>query len=238
MAMAVGVGGHRRGRIALGIAALAALVAVLSQALLPSLAAKHLGDRVARYGTVKSVSVSAWPALELLWGRADSVDIHAGTLTASVPEVASMLWEAHEVNRMSVAVDASTLRAPSLPSGLTVDDVRMEKHGSAIQVSGRLTQQQLDEALPNGFRVEPLASGGGQVEAKVSGGFFGVQASIAALVKPLEGKLVAEPRGFPLAALATVTLFSDPHLKVRSVGVQVLSRRPLAYRLSMIANLL
>ena len=73
----------------------------------------------------------------------------------------------------------------------------MEKHGSAISASATLTQQQLDEALPSGFHIEPMASGGGEVEARASGGLFGVQASITALVKPLEGRLVAEPQGLP-----------------------------------------
>ncbi len=45
-------------------------------------------------------------------------------------------------------------------------------------------------------------------------------------------------KGFPLASLATVTLFSDPHLRVDSVGVRVLHRQPLTYGLSLGASLL
>ena len=81
-----------------------------------------------------------------------------------------------------------------------------------------------------------VASGNGQVEARASGGLFGIQASIVTLVQPLEGRLVAEPEGFPLARLATVTLFSDPHLKVehRLAGA---AHPPLTYGLSMSASL-
>jgi hypothetical protein len=100
-----------------------------------------------------------------------------------------------------------------------------------------MTQRNLDEALPSGFHVEPTASGGGEVQARASGGLFGVQTSITVLVRPYEGRLVAEPRGFPLAGLATVTLFADSHLKVESVGVAVESRQPLTYRLSLRASL-
>jgi hypothetical protein len=228
---------HRGVRLVLGIAGAVLLLLVLAQLLLPSLAAKRVSDRVARYGTIKSTSVSAWPAVELLWGKADSVSVSTGRLSVTSAQIASLLWEAHNVSHMTVTVDAANLRVAGLPRGLTVSSVRMEKHGSAIQASATLTQQQLDEALPGGFHVEPVASGGGQVEVKASGGLFGLQASIGALVKPFEGQLVAEPQGVPLAGLARVTLFSDQHLKVESVGVRVQRRQPLTYGLSLRASL-
>ena len=231
--MPVGVIGHRGARVALGVAGVLIVLLVLAQLLLPALAAKRVSDRVGRYGTVKHVSVSAWPAVELLWGKAHSVSVSAGMLTATPAQITSLLWEARNVDEMTVTADAASLRVASIPNGLTVSNVRMEKHGSAILASATLTQQQLNEALPNGFHVEPVASGGGQVEVKASGGLFGLQASIGALLKPVEGRLVAEPQGFPLAGLATVTLVSDPHLIVESVGVRVLPGQPLTYGLSL-----
>jgi hypothetical protein len=139
---------------------------------------------------------------------------------------------------MNVTAKEAILTAiPDLPDGLTVETLRMQKRGSAVSATATLTQQQLDEALPSGFHIEPTASGGGQVEARASGGLFGVQASITALVKPLEGRLVAEPQGFPLASLGTVTLFSDSHLRVSSIGVRVLQAKPLTYGLSLAATL-
>jgi hypothetical protein len=218
--------------------ALPLLLVVLAQVLLPTLAARRVRDRVARYGTVVSVSVSAFPAVKLLWGKADSVGIRAGALSVPISQVAALLWEAHEAGSMTVSADSATLTdVPELPQGLTVDRLRVQKHGSAISASATLTQQQLDEALPSGFHIEPTASGGGEVQARASGGLFGVQASITALVKPLEGRLVAEPQGFPLASLATVTLFSDTRLKISSVGVRVLRAQPLTYGLSLAATL-
>jgi hypothetical protein len=220
------------------IVALPALVVVLAQAFLPSLAARRVRDRVARYGTVRSVSVSAFPAVELLWGKADSVDVSAGSLSVAAAQISSLLWEARDASSMTVTADTATLTAvPDLPRGLTVSDLRMEKHGSAIQASASLTQQQLDEALPSGFHIEPTASGGGEVQARASGGLFGLQASITALVRPLEGRLVAEPQGFPLASLGTITLFEDTRLRVESVGVRVLRSKPLTYGLSLAASL-
>jgi hypothetical protein len=214
------------------------LLVVLAQAFLPTLAARRVRDRVARYGTVRSVSVSAFPAVKLLWGKADTVNVSTGSLSVQLSQIAALLWEAREAGSMTVTAQAATLTAvPELPEGLTVNDLRMRKRGSTINATAVLTQQQLDEALPSGFHIEPTASGGGQVEARASGGLFGVRASITALVKPLEGRLVAEPRGFPLASLGTVTLFSDTRLRVDSVGVRVLRAKPLTYALSLVATL-
>jgi hypothetical protein len=235
--MPVGVSGHRGLRVALAAVGALVVLFALAQLLLPKLAAKRVSDRVARYGTVRHVSVSAWPAVELIWGKADSVSVSANTLTATPAQIASLLQEAHNVDDLTVTTDRASLRVPSIPNGLTLNDVHMQKRGSAIQASATLTQQQLDEALPNGFHVEPVASAAGQVEVRASGGLFGLQASIDALVKPLEGRLVAEPQGFPFAGIATVTLFSDPHLTVESVAVRVQGRQPLSYGLSLRASL-
>lgn len=235
--MAIASRGHRATRVALGVGASLALILALAQALLPSFAAKRVSNRVSRYGAVQSASVSAFPAIELLWGKADSVSVHALALSITPAQIASLLWEGRGVNHTTVTVNTATLHVASLPNTLTLSDVRMEKRSSSLQASATLTQRQLDEALPSGVHIEPLASGAHQVQVRATGGLFGVQASIDALLKPLEGRLVAEPQGFPLAALATVTLFSDPHLKVVSVGVQVQRRQPPTYGLSLRATL-
>ena len=235
--MAVRVRGHRRRRIALGVCVPTVLVLALAQALLPGLAAKRVSARVARYGTVKSVHVSAWPAIELLWGKADSVDLRVGALTATSAQLVAQLWEARGIDDMTVSADTATFSEPALPRGLTIDDLHTTKRGATIHTSATLTQSQLDAALPSGFQIEPTASGGGEVEAHVSGGLFGLQASISALVRPAEGRLIAEPRGLPFGGIATITLFEDPHLKINAVGITVSSRSPLTYRLSLTASL-
>lgn len=230
----------RRRRVALVVAGVAAIVLLLlglAQVLLPGVAASRVRGRVQRYGTVRSVQVSASPAIQLLWGKADSVGIVAGTLTASAAQVAALLEETHGVDRLSVDAQGAVLRVPQLPSGLAVSDVRLRKQGGQVSVTATLTQAALDAALPSGFRIEPTASGNGEVEARASGGLFGLQASITAVVRPQEGALIAEPTGIPFGGIAAVTLFSDPHLKVSSVGVRVLSSNPLSYGLSLSARL-
>jgi hypothetical protein len=106
-----------------------------------------------------------------------------------------------------------------------------------MQVSATLTQSDLAASVPSGFTVQPVASGGGQVEVHATGALFGLQASIDALVRPLDGRLIAEPHGLPLSGIASVTLFSDPHLKAEWVGLTVTRRQPLAYGLTLRASL-
>ena len=78
-----GGGGPRRLRIALLAAAGVLLLLGLAQLLLPRIASSTISSRVGRYGKVESVSVSAWPAVELLWGSADSVRVKARRLSLS-----------------------------------------------------------------------------------------------------------------------------------------------------------
>lgn len=219
------------------VLAVPVLFVVLAQAILPTLAAHRLRGRVARYGTVSSISVKAFPAIELLWGKADSVEVHAGAISVPSKEIAKLMWEAHGVTDLTMSAQAATLTAiPNLTKGITVRDLHTEKRGSAIMVSASLTQQQLNEALPSGFSLEPVASGDGKIEAKASGGLFGLQASINAVVRASEGRLVTEPKGLPFGGPLTITLFSDPHLRVQSVGLSIERSDPLTYGLSMRAS--
>lgn len=226
------------GLLASCVLAAPVLALLLAQAFLPTLAAHRVRARVARYGTVSSVSVKAFPAIELLWGKADSVDVQAGALSVPSTQIAQLLWEAHGVTDLTMSAHTATLTAiPSLEKGVSVSELHTEKRGTAILASATVTQQQLDEAFPSGFRVEPVGSEGGQIEVKASGALFGLQASIAAIVRPYEGRLVTEPKGLSFGGLTTVTLFSDPHFKVKSVGLSIERTNPLTYGLSLRGSL-
>ena len=61
---------RRAARAALGVAGGVVVVLGLAQLLLPGLAAQRVRSEIGRYGVVHSVSVSAFPAIELLWGDA------------------------------------------------------------------------------------------------------------------------------------------------------------------------
>jgi hypothetical protein len=228
----------RGGRaVALALAVPALLALVLAQALLPGVAADHVRARIAAYGQVHSVHVSAFPALELLWGQAGSVSVSAGKLTITPMQAASMLWEARGLGTLDIAASAVVLRAPLLARGLEVERVRMRTRGAQLNASATFTQAQLTSALPSGVAVEPIASGSGEVEARASGGLFGLQTSLNVLVRAVEGRLIAEPHGLPFGSVVAVTLFSDPHVKVLAVGLRVLRSNPLSYEATLTARL-
>ena len=231
--------GTRKGvRVGLWIGGALLLVLVLAQVLLPLVAEKIAKDRLSAYGTVESVSVSAWPAVELLWGKADRASVRMGSLRVSaseLPKVVEQIWEARGVQNVTMSAAQVEVGATGLLArGVSASDLRVEKRGAQLSETATLTQRQLEEALPSGFRVQLLESAAGQVRVQVSGGFFGLQAAIEASIKPVEGRLVVEPQGLPFA---TLTLLSASHLRVESVAMTVIRSRPLTYRLSVRASL-
>jgi LmeA-like phospholipid-binding len=206
------------------------LLLVLAQVFLPRIAVSRIRSRVGRYGKVQSVSVSAWPAVELLWGHVDSVRVRAKSLALSPAQAASLLWEARGAASMDVSaasVQVGTLR---------LSDARLRKRGDALSAQALTSEADVKAALPSGFGVRLLRSAGGEVEVQATGGLFGVGATVNAVAGASEGKLVAHPLGFLIEGLQ-LTLFSDPHVYVEAVGASVHSEQPLSYRLTMGARL-
>jgi len=221
------------GRIALGVVAAIVAVLVLAQVFLPGIAAERVRARVAKYGTVQSVSVSAWPAVELLWGRAGSVKVRAKDLEISPAQTAKLLSEARGVQSMS-------LTATSIKEGpLQLHDASLRKHGDALVGEAFAARADVQAALGKGVEVKLLRSGGGQVEVSVGGGLFGVRTSVDAIARAQEGKLVVHPLGFLLEGLK-LTLIADPDVYVEGVSASAAlgpSGAGSGYRLSLWARL-
>lgn len=222
--------GSRARRLSrLAVAALV-LLAVLAQVLLPIVAASKIRSRVGRYGRVESVSVSAFPAVKLLWGDADSVTVKAGSLALTPSQAAALLWESRGVGRMNLS--AVSVRV----GGLALERARLRKRGDSLSAQAITTGAQVQAALPEGVGLTLLGSGEGKVRVQATGALFGVQSSVEAVGEASEGKLVGHPVGLFLEDLR-LTLFSDPHVAIDGVGARVVSRQPLSYALSMSAIL-
>jgi len=73
------------------------LVLVLAQ-VFPAGSPRQTSSRVGRYGSVEADG-EAWPAVELLWGHAESVKVRARDLCAEPGADAKLLWEARGVKR-------------------------------------------------------------------------------------------------------------------------------------------
>ena len=225
---AVGMG--KTARIAAGSAGAAVVVLALAQVLLPRLAASRISSRVSRYGAVQSVSVSAWPAVELLWGHAASVHVHARALSLDPAQASGLLSEAKGVASMDVSTESVRL------GSLRLTDASLQKRGDALGGQAVVSEADVKAALPAGFGVRLLRSEDGEVEVQATGALFGLGASVNAVAGASEGKLVAHPLGFLVEALQ-LTLFSNPHVYVEGVGASVVAQQPLSYRLTMRARL-
>lgn len=206
------------------------LLLVLAQLLLPRIAASRVSARVGRYGSVVSVSVSAWPALKLLWGDADSVRVRASSLSLSPAQVVQLLWEAR--GAASVQVNAAAVRLGSL----RLSDATLHKRGRALSGAALASEAAVHAALPAGFAVTLLNSAGGQVEVRASGALFGIGASVDAVALAREGRLIAHPLGLLIEGVQ-LTLFADQHVHVLGVGASVVSAQPRVYRLALAASL-
>lgn len=213
---------HRRPRWHRLLAfALVGLLLVLGvcQLLLPRIAAKALRDKVARYGEVRSASVSALPAVQLLWGSASSASLTAGQIAIAPHQLVNLLLEAKSVEDLTVRASSVKLLHPGFGANtLTLSDAVLQKRGETVSGSVVLTQSALDAALPEGVQASLLAGAGGELQARASGQLFGFSAAIEAAVQAREGKLVLVPTQALLAGLGHITLFSDSRLQILAVS--------------------
>jgi hypothetical protein len=197
--------------IALAAAGVVLVVLIVAQLVLPGIAADRLRDQLARSGTVLEVKVSAFPAIELLWHQADSVVVRLGRYRAGASEIGGTLAGAADVG----TIDAS---AQELDSGvITLRDARLTKRGGELVGTATVAQADLRSAVPFLENVQPVASQDGLLTLRGTANLLGLTASIDVTVAARNGELVVAP-DVPFGGLATITLFSNPHLQVQAVN--------------------
>jgi hypothetical protein len=221
-------------RIAIGVGVAIVVLAVLSQVLAPRIAARVVRGKVEKYGSVKSVQVKAWPAIELAWKHADEVMVSAGRLKLGPEQAVGLLREAKGTERMRVSAESVEM------DGLRLTDASLEKHGNELRAEAVVSEEDVKRALPEGLEVALVKSENGTVEVRASGGLFGVSASVNAVAQAEDGKLVARPTGLLLSALK-LTLFESPSVYVEGVQARALEGKSGEgggrYELSMWASL-
>jgi hypothetical protein len=223
--------GGRLRNVLLAVLGALLLALALAQLLLPGIVAGRIASRLRRYGTVQSVHVSAWPAVELLWGDADSVVVRAGSLAIGTSRAASLLREARGAH--SLKLTAASVRV----GRLQMSAASLHKQGSALTAQALMSAAAVTAALPPGVTLKLLGSEGGRVRVLAGGGLFGAGLSVEAVAGPSAGALVAQPVGLLLEGFQ-LTLFSDPRVRVLGVGAEAAPGAPGAYRLTLAASLL
>lgn len=140
---------------------LALLVALIAQVVLPDLATNRLRDRLQSLGTVSSVQVSSAPAVKLLWGDADEIDVRLATFRAGTPDSApaggsGSLGDALDATR---AIERLDVRIDELRLGpVKLTDVRVRKRGADAHVQATVATAELDRGLPSAPPIAALAS--------------------------------------------------------------------------------
>lgn len=214
--------------IAIAVAAIVLLALVLAQLLLPGIAADQLRDRLSAHGKVESVSVSAFPAIELLWHDADKVVVRMASYRSGTAKLSSLLDDATGVGTL----DAS---ANILTAGLlTVHDATLSKRGDQLTATASVSESDLRGAIPFLQSVTPVASNNGQLTLQGTGSLGGFTGSIDATVEAQNGKLVLVPQIPLVGSLLTFTLFSDPHVSIEGVGA---TSTPTGFNVSAHARL-
>jgi hypothetical protein len=195
----------------LAVAAVIIIVLGVAQLILPGIAAQNLRDRLARSGEVLEVSVHAFPAIQLLWHHADSVVIRLGRYRSAPGPLSNSLGQTADVGKL----DAS---ATEVDAGLLIlRHAVLRKRGDALTGRAVVSEADLRKSLPILQSLTPVASGGGQLILRGTASLFGVTATVDATVKAQHGGIVVAPE-VPLGGLATIRIFSNPHVAVQSLA--------------------
>ena len=213
--------------IAIATAGVVILVLVVAQLALPAIATDRLRDRLSKSGNVIAVEVHAFPAIKLLWNHADRVVVRMGRYQSGAGSLGDLLSQTSDVG----SVDAS---AQEFSSGLlTVRDAALRKRGNQLVGTALVTQSDLRRAVPILQSVVPVQSSDGGLTLRGTASLFGVTASVDATVSASDGNLIVAP-DVPFGGFATLTVFSNPHVEVQSVGA---STAPGGFRVTATGRL-
>jgi len=205
-------------RVLLAAAGLLIVALIASQLLLPGIAASKLRSDLQANGSNVNVEVKAFPALELLFKRADRVTVDVTDYNSggegegtSLPD---LLARTKAVGELDVRVRVLEDRL------LRMQDVQLRKDGDTLVAEVALSTVDVDAALPAQLRL----TGGSDAEGLSVVGVTSVFGSeIRAQAKILvddEGRIVLRPEGIPLASLVTVPIFSDERIAVEAIGAR------------------
>jgi hypothetical protein len=195
----------------LAVVGVVLLILVVAQIVLPGVAAQELRNNLEQSGTVLEVKVSSFPAIKLLWHRADTVVVRMGRYRAPVSRLGQTLGGAGD----AASLDASAQELILGP--ITLRNATLRKRSSDLVGSATVTEADLRSAVFFLQNVEPIASENGSLTLRGKASVLGLTATVDATVAAQDGALVVAPN-VPFGGIATLTLFNDPHIKVQSVS--------------------
>jgi hypothetical protein len=191
------------------LAFLGLLVAALvgGQLVLPRMAERRITDDLAASGEVRRVSVEAFPAVKLLFDRADRVEIEMTEVSARTGRLAKLLRRTQGARRLEARVDRVRL------GPLQLRGVALHKDHARLRGEASVSEADLAAALPRQLAVRPVEDPAGELVLEGALGVFTARARLSAR----DGALVIAPEGL-LGGLGSLTLFRDSRVQVEEVG--------------------
>jgi LmeA-like phospholipid-binding len=196
-------------RPAVGAAVLVVALLVLSQVGLPLLAESRLRSELDETGDVTSVDVSAFPALKLLFQRADSVRVRMSSASVGVGDLGDRLASTSRAEKLDFSVDSLSL------GPLQIRDVSLTKDGDDLQGMASVTSSDLEAALPVDLGLHPVESSDGALVMEAEVGPIAVRGRLS----DSDGALLIAPDGL-LGGFASLTVFDDPRVEIDGVTAQ------------------
>ncbi len=193
-------------------AALLVLVLVAGQLVLPGIAERRLKDDLQSVGTQPQVQVSAFPAVKLLFHKADKVTVRFATArTEGGTSLADELERTQDAGKLDVRVGTLEVGA------LVIRDARLRKRSGGLTAIGSIRNADLAAVLPpllQQTRASRQQDGDGLLlDGTVAVPLLGtIQAQ--ARVTTENGTIVTRAENLPVPAL---TIFQDPRVSVRSL---------------------
>lgn len=212
-------------RVALGTAVVLVAFLAICQLLLPSIATDRIRDSLSANGSGVHVSISAFPAVKLLVGRADSVVVRIDELHVAHRGrggLHQLLDRASHADRLEASVGILWSH------GLELRDLTLVKRGAELTLGAEVTRQAVQRALPSFLHLVGAPQPGGGLNLSVRARLLGKELTAHAEVLARDGVVEVTP-ALPLLDGLGLTLFSDPRVTVESLSIVVVGDR---YRLA------
>lgn len=201
------------------LAILAAVVLGLGQLVLPGLAAARIRETLLAHAEGVRVSVSAFPAVMLLFGHADSVVVHVHAMRAAGHgDLDALLEHVDEADRVSATVEEMSVL------GLQLKDVSLRKRGSNAVASAVITRDAIASALPAHITLSGQQEGQSTLQLTATAHVFGHAISPAARLEVGSGALQIAP-ALPVIGFLHLTVFSDPLVSLDGIGMHATGER-------------
>ncbi|MDQ3607942.1 MAG: hypothetical protein M3459_03445 [Actinomycetota bacterium] len=198
-------------RVAITVLVVVAAALVASQLALPPLAEDRTADDLEVLGSRPAVEVDALPAVRLLWGRADRVELRFPRASILPLGLGDQLARTEATDELDARIDELAIGPVALR------DATLRKDGEALRAGAVAQEGDLVSALPGFLELRPVPGAGGDgLVFEGAASAFGRRVALRARLRGVDGRLVLSPDGL-FGGFAAVTVFDDPRVRVEDL---------------------